>query len=268
MAKAEDLSLREPPAYALRVYADTSNAGYYSPLHEDLGCASLVPIPDPKILRPPPWLDPDMVVDDCTGAPLSTYMPLGGEWPLHRDPRLDLGFYTEPLHPRGRMPRFAGKEWIIVFIAGLAVYPRGFWERRRRKAEIVREFRRSYARGLAGVYAVALLDVEAVLEVQDWRCAPKILGESPHRVYGEPVRAFIGRVAVIEPPAPVLSLPLADKSRIEALKRGRFRKGLLSYRRDLLDALVSAGFRVKWAGTGTSSYINVPKCRGDHGPSY
>ena len=216
-------------AYLLRVYADTSTAGYYSPLHPGLGCATLLPVPDPRVPGDPPeWLDPWRTRDPCTGRPLAWYMPLGGEWVLHRDPRLDLGFYTEPLGRRGRLPRRLGPGWVLVFAAGLAVYPEGFWTGRRRGGEILSAYRRARAGGRAGVYIIGLLFVEEVLEVRDWSRAPGVLWESPHRLYGEPVRAVIGEPLLLEPPVPVSRLMdswLAG--RLEKLGRGRFRHGPL-----------------------------------------
>ncbi len=228
-------------AYLIRVYADTSTTGYYSPLHPELGCATLIPIPDPRVKSPPPWLDPWRVRDPCTRREIAWFMPLGGEWPLHRDPRLDAGFYTEPLGRRGRLPADANRGWLLAFASGLAEYPGSFWYERRGLGEIRRRFRKATVEGKTGVYIIALMEVERVVEVRDWAGAPEALWESPHRVYGEPVRAFLGRVEVLHPPIPLKTLESgALKPRIRVLERGRFRLGPLGPREEFLIELERA----------------------------
>ncbi len=197
----------------LRVFVETSNGGYYSPLHED-GCATLLPIPDDKrkYRTIPSHLLAGNIVDECNGRELSQYYPVElGENPIvHRDPRLDKGFYTGYYAPKGRIPRRHGKRLgrgdYLVFIAGLARYPRGFWEKRRRLAEIHRAFTEARRRGLTGIYIVGYIVVEDIVDVNadGWsRVLEKysFLKESPHyyRVNDKPV-AVIGKPVKTRPP--------------------------------------------------------------------
>jgi hypothetical protein len=216
-------------AYMIRVYADTQTVGYYSPLHDDRECATLLPIPDKKIKNPPSWVDPRNVLDICTGRKLVDFMPIGEEWPLHRDPRLDLGFYTEPLGRKSRVPRAATRGWLLVFVSGLAKYPRGFWSSRRSRREIRRAYGEAKRSAAAGVYIVGLLSVEEVLEVKDWEnCRDPRIQFSPHRLYSEPVRAFVGTSLLLTPPLPIETLKNSFlENRIESLSRGRYRIGPL-----------------------------------------
>ncbi len=227
-------------AFLVRVFADTSSVGYYSPLLD--GCPALLPVPEPRLEleEAPAWLDPRAVRDPCSGRPLESYMPEGSLWVLHRDPRLDLGFYTEPLGRRGRLPRSRLRRgWLLVFASGLAVYPRGFWERPRRRGEVMRAFRDAVASGRAGVYAVAGLLVDEVVEVRSWNGAPGVLRESPHAAVGEPALAVLGRVLV--PPEPMPLDPRLARGRLRArlgaLRRGRFRLGPLGSVDEALDLL-------------------------------
>ncbi len=239
-------------AFLLRVFADTSTVGYYSP-HLD-GCPVLLPVPEPRLDpgRLPDHLDPWRVRDPCAGRPLAWYMPLGGEWPLHRDPRLDLGFYTEPLGSRGRLPSSLGRGWLLVFAAGLAEYPGGFWDERRRRAEILAAYREARLAGRARVYAVAVLDVERVVDVVDWGRAPPCLRVSPHAAVGEPARAVVGRAYTLDPPAP-LEPPWGHLAgRLERLARGRFRLGTLGDRSVVLDWL-SRRSRLVYTGGSCST---------------
>ena len=177
---------------------------------------------------------------------MADYMPLGREWVLHRDPRLDAGFYTEPLGRRGRLPRALGPGWALVFAAGLAVYPQWFWARRRTRREILAAFRRARVEGRAQVYIVGLILVEEVHVVSDWARAPTLLGESPHRAYGEPVRAVIGEPLLLRPPLPISALRGEGlERRLERLARGRYRHGPLGPAGEVLDAVLEAHSRLE-----------------------
>ena len=197
----------------LRAFLDTGSlrrsSGYYSPLHGS--CATLIPVPETKARAE--HLEPSRAVDPCTSRPLVEYMPLEGGWTLHWDPRLDLGFYTDYYAPRGRLPHRPGHRLnqgdVLAFMAGLAVYPEGFWERRRRKNDILRAFRRSVSEGRAGIYLVGLIRIRAVIDVSrtGWNHAltlhPQLrLSPHYHRPVDEPV-AVIGEGYLVEPPAPL-----------------------------------------------------------------
>ena len=214
----------------LRAWLDTGSLrggrGYYSPLTED-GCPMLIPIPETRVEKPwsqlPSSLDPRRWRSRCTGQPLEHYMPLEHPWLLHNDPRLDTGgegFYTDYYAPKGRLPKSPEKELrpgdVLAFAAGLASYPRGFWERRRRHREILQAFREAVARGDAGLYLVGYLVVQEVIDTSKtgWERAISrhpVLRESPHyhRIGDRPV-AVLGKPRMLEKPLRLAS-PLGGR---------------------------------------------------------
>ncbi len=227
-----------PRLLVLRVYADTSTTGYYSPLHPDSECASLLPIPEKELVKgPPSWLKPETVIDPCTGRPYSDFMPSDRYWVLHNDPNLYLGFYTDHPAPTGRIPSGLGEGDIVLFIAGLAVYPRGFWSKRRSFAEIVRAYRKARAGGLTGVYIVGWLVVENRIDVSrtGWSQAIEaepVLLHSPH-YWAEDQRtvALTGKGSVLQPPLRIDKEPGASLIKrvlgsgvFAKLAKNRFRK--------------------------------------------
>ncbi|WFO74896.1 hypothetical protein J4526_07440 [Desulfurococcaceae archaeon MEX13E-LK6-19] len=208
-----------PRLFMMRVYLSTSDLkvmpGYYSPFLREKECAGLIPIPDEHIPqdRLPAHLDPCRAIEPCTGLKYEMLQPLEWSWILHRDPRLDLGFYTDPRFNRVR----SGD--IVLFVAGLAEYPRGFWGSRRWSIkEIRRVFTDSVRQGKAGIYVVGGIIVEKVLNISrlkdGWKKALEIapiLKYSPHYYHGNdyPV-ALIGKSFILEPPLPV-SKPVPGK---------------------------------------------------------
>ncbi len=197
--------------WILRAFLDTSSlrgrGGYFSPLHAR-DCATLIPIPEIDAKRSV-FLDPSVVKDECTGKPLEHYMPTDMGWLLHRDPRLDLGFYMDY---SWRLSSSLARGDMLAFMAGLARYPEGFWERRRSYREIKKAFRESVRLKRAGIYLVGLLHVREVIGISrsGWdyalRSHPQ-LSESPHyqRPDDKPI-AVVGRGYLVSPPAP-LSIP-------------------------------------------------------------
>ncbi len=225
-------------AKILRVFLDGSSLGgrgYYSPLHREKGCATLIPIPeDPLFLReeyrvnPPSFMDPDKWIDSCTGATISTFMPIKPPtrldnfvksipgrrgiayrepWILHNDPRIDRGFYTDT---GSRIPKDLKRGDILFFAAGLAEYPRGFWDKRRTLSSIISTFNRAKDEGKTGIYLVGGIIVKEVVHLdtdEDWEKAISMhsyLRESPHfyRVNRSAI-AIIGRGFTVSPPAPL-----------------------------------------------------------------
>ncbi len=209
-----------PRVLLLRAWLDTSSLpggqGYYSPLEG--GCATLIPIPEEHINRgdyPREALDPRHYRSPCSGRSLDNYMPVGRVWLLHNDPRLDLepGFYTDYYAPQGRLPRSPERSLrpgdLLLFAAGLAQYPQGFWERRRRLAEILRAFREARERGRLGVYLIGGLRVKKTIDVSrtGWERALElapVLRYSPHlyRDRDRPV-AVVGEPVAIGGPVPL-----------------------------------------------------------------
>ncbi len=195
----------------LRAYAETSSNGYYSPLHRG-NCPTLLPIPEEGVLRAKPWfMDPRRTRSPCTGEPLSTYYPVEhAATPIHNDPRLDLGLYTDYYMPGGRLPSRPGKRLgrgdVLLFMAGLAQYPDEAWRRPRSLREQKRLFDEARRRGRAAVYLVGGIVVEEIVDtgLVGWEKAVRrhpVLACSPHyyRVMDEPV-AVLGRGFTLQPP--------------------------------------------------------------------
>ncbi len=194
----------------LRVYIDTNPdyGGYYSPMHDN-GCTTLLPIKETNKLRDTPWfLDASQIMDKCSNVRLSRYYPIewGSKVIVHNDPRPDLGFYTGHFAPKGRIPRRLGIGDYVLFIAGLARYPEGFWWRRRSKREIVRTFRLSLRNGLAGIYIVAYIKIHDIVEVWSWNSVVERypqLRYSPHYYWVNKEHrtvAVIGESSYVDPP--------------------------------------------------------------------
>jgi len=191
----------------LRVYADTSNIGYYSVLHED-GCVTLLPINEKYgVSEIPAFLDPRKIVDPCRNMPLKAYYKFARVEVdvVHNDPRLDLGFYTEEL--RGaRLPRKKLKPRdIVLFMSVLAEYPDEIWYSSRvSMRKLLSLLRRE---GKIGVYLIGGIVVEKKVAIQNdmWSELVKaypILAYSPHyyRVEARDTFAILGKGFRIEPP--------------------------------------------------------------------
>ncbi len=195
-----------------RAFLDTTKGGYYSPLHEDLKCASLIPPAElpltPKRLSIiPSWLNPYKVIDSCTGNPIVKFMPWDKKWVLHNDPRLDLGFLTDrPIARGGRIPWGIVNEGIVIFVSGLITYPKGFWEIPRRFVEIKRFFRESMENCRASLYAVGGLVIKDFIDILEvgWKKAIEkypCLEQSPNYWYLDPeVIVLIGEPFKLRPP--------------------------------------------------------------------
>ncbi len=208
-----------PRLLLLRAYMDTSDGGYYSPLHSS-GCVSLLPMPEKKrIRRPPAFLRPRYLVDPCTGGSLDKYYVSGcfERYPhtVHNDPRPDLGFYTGYYMPRGRVPHREPKKLrrgdILLFMAGLAEYPEDTWRIARSVRDVQKILTGLKREGKAGIYIVSGLVVEEVLDISQtgWNRALKKypqLRYSPHyyRRGDKPV-AVIGRGFYLNPPLMIYS---------------------------------------------------------------
>jgi len=210
----------------LRVYADTSNIGYYSVLHED-GCATLLPIDENYGIREiPAFLDPRKIVDSCKNTPLKTYYKFARVEvnAVHNDPRLDLGFYTEGLHG-ARLPRKKLKLGdIVLFMAVLAQYPDEIWYSSRvSMRKVLSTLRRE---DKIGVYLVGGIVVEKKVTILSdmWSEAVKaypILAYSPHyyRVEDRDTFAILGRGFKIEPPLKIAAYTQTGFRITDTLKR-------------------------------------------------
>ncbi len=195
-----------------RAFLDTSNGGYYSPIHKSLKCATLIPpsilpLTPERLRRIPPWLNPYKVIDPCTGKHMINYLPSDKKWVLHNDPRLDLGFLTDkPMARGGRIPWGVIKGSVVVFVSGLIDYPEGFWETPRRFAEIRHLFREAMSDCRAALYAVGGMIVDNFIDILDlgWKRAidrHPCLKESPNYWYQDPeVIAILGKPFRLRPP--------------------------------------------------------------------
>lgn len=201
-----------PRLFMIRVFLSSSDLpgmqGYYSLFLPEKACAGLIPIPDRGISwdKMPSHLDPCKAVEPCTGLKYEMLQPIEYKWVLHRDPRIDLGFYTDSRFARAR------SDDILLFTAGLAEYPNGFWGQRRWSIrEIRRVFLDSVRKGKAGVYVVGGIVVEKVLDIsrlkRGWREAVEktpMLKYSPHYHRGHDLpRAFLGKGFTLKPPLPI-----------------------------------------------------------------
>lgn len=234
----------------LRVYLDTGSlarGGYYSPLHVSEECATLIPVPETETKSRLDFIDPNKVVDPCTHMPLRRFQPWEQSWLLHNDPRLDLGFYTGYYAPRGRLPRRPGhrlvRNDVLGFIAGLAVYPEGFWDKWKRLQDIRRAFKNAVNSGRAGVYLIGFIVVKAVINIEavGWNKALEMfpqLSQSPHylRKYDHPV-AVIGEGYIVRPP-----VRLTEPSQgLARMKPNSFLKRLIGD--DAAKALAQSNYR-------------------------
>ena len=208
-----------PKLLLLRAYIETSNGGYYSPIHPDNDCYTLLYIPEnPQRLRVvPDHLIPRNITDPCTGRRLADYYPVEmREKPIHRDPRLDLGFYTGYYMPHGRQPKKPGKRLEpgdhLAFMAGLAEYPPNYWDKPHTHREIKRTFRQICRNPKqCGVYIVGGIIIEEIVNIAEtgWKQAVAMypaLRESPHyyRIDDYPV-AVIGKTYQLNPPIRISS---------------------------------------------------------------
>jgi hypothetical protein len=197
----------------LRAFIESSNGGYYSPIHQGLDCYTLLYIIDDpnKYSQIPDHLLPGNIVDDCTGYKLSFFYPIEYlDKPIHRDPRLDLGFYTGYYMPRGRLPvkndKRLGRDDLLLFMAGLCRYDEDLWGRGYGLSYFKKVFRRVYRSGFCGIYIVGGIIVEDVIDVSiyGWR---DIIGSypflkySPHyyRVGDEPVAVIGSGFKLVKP---------------------------------------------------------------------
>lgn len=210
----------------LRVYIDTNQlyGGYYSPIHDN-GCTTLLPIKETHQLREvPPYLNATEIIDKCTNMPLLTFYPqewiINNRLVIHNDPRPDLGFYTGHHAPIGRIPRKLAKNDYILFMAGLAKYRAGFWDKQRNKSEIIKAFREAKDKGNTGIYIVAYIKVNDIIEIKDWlQVIEKYpnLKYSPHYFWKNTQRttvAIIGESNYIIPPVKIFDLKEKKPTRV------------------------------------------------------
>ena len=210
----------------LRVYLDTNQfyGGYYSPIHDN-GCITFLPIKETHQLREiPSHLNAIKIIDKCTNMQLSMFYPrewvINNKLAVHNDPRLDLGFYTGHYAPIGRIPRRLARNDYILFMAGLAKYRAGFWDKPRSKSEIIKAFKEAKDKGNAGIYIVAYIKVNDIVEIKNWLQAIKKypnLKYSPHYYWEDTQRitvAVIGESNYIIPPIKIFDLKEKKPTRV------------------------------------------------------
>ncbi len=163
----------------LRVFFETADGGYYSPMFE--GCFEALPVPEfrGRLIRSgvAEEFRYDRIPCRCFPDNLSRYLPsdyvlVGGssyhinEVVAHWDPRLDIGVYSDYWRSAGgRIPKsfreYKEKECYIFFAAGLARYPQGFFDVKHGFTEI----RRAFMRTDRGVYVVAYMKVDEIADL-------------------------------------------------------------------------------------------------------
>jgi len=199
------------PVVMIRVYSDLQNIGYYSVLHND-GCVTYLPIIEKKRLRETPsFLDPNRVVDKCSGEPLSKYYRYSRYVVLaiHNDPRIDLGLYTEEI--RGRLPKKIGRNTWILFVSGLAEYPEEAWNMK--SMDFKKMLVDLKKRGKIGIYIVGgiIVDKSILIKNVEWDnyvSKYTVLMYSPHyyRLEDRETHAILGRGFWINPPLKIATL--------------------------------------------------------------
>lgn len=163
----------------LRVFFESADGGYYSPMFKS--CYEVLPVPEPlrsdadsEMIREFLYSSIPCRCGDCT---LSKYIPHdyvlidGSSYHVskvvaHWDPRFDEGVYANYWRTiGGRIPRdFRGcDECYMLFVAGLAKYPLEFFSEKRGFAEL----RKTFMRSDRGIYVVGYMKVDEVVDLTE-----------------------------------------------------------------------------------------------------
>lgn len=163
----------------LRVFFESADGGYYSPMFDE--CYEVLPIPE--VIGRATDVDHarkfaySLIPCRCEPCFLSKYLPndylfVGGssysiaKIVAHWDPRLDIGCYVDYWrNVGGRIPgNFREcEDCYIFFAAGLAKYPRGYFEVKRGFTEI----RRTFLSSDRGIYVVGYMKVDTVVDLAE-----------------------------------------------------------------------------------------------------
>ncbi|MGC8974747.1 MAG: hypothetical protein ACP5KB_00950 [Thermoprotei archaeon] len=163
----------------LRVFFESADGGYYSPLFEK--CYEVLPVPEPigsdaDVLMAQKFQYSN-IMSRCGDHPLSKYIPYdyvlirGSSYHVsrvvaHWDPRFDIGVYADYWRTiGGRIPRdFKGcEECYIFFAAGLAKYPAGFFDSKKGFTEI----RKTFLKSERGIYVVGYMKVDEIVDLTE-----------------------------------------------------------------------------------------------------
>lgn len=219
----------------LRVFFESADGGYYSPLFEN--CYEVLPVPEP--IRS----DVDVsiaqkfqyssITSRCGDHPLSKYMPydyvlIGGSSHhisriiAHWDPRFDIGIYADYWRTiGGRIPRdFKGcEDCYIFFAAGLAKYPPKFFDIKRGFTEI----RKTFLRSDRGIYVVGYMKVDEVVDLTEIS-AELSLKKSKYslkEVWEEAIARYgskVGEIPHLIRPADLPTIVLSDEGNYRLFK--------------------------------------------------
>jgi hypothetical protein len=227
----------------LRVFFESADGGYYSPYIGE--CFELLPVPEvigrsyredvyKKFLY-------DSLQCRCGKGRLRKYLPsdyvlVGGssyhirEVMAHWDPRFDIGIYSDYWRAAGgRIPKDFKKcnntKCFIFFAAGLAKYPKRFFERKHGFTEI----RRTFMKSDRGIYVIAFMEINEVIDLTEiasrmkidigaegdlkiWEWAEKEYGDritkTPHYARGWDLPVIIlsddGKYGIFDKPIPLM----------------------------------------------------------------
>ncbi|MCD6324211.1 MAG: hypothetical protein J7L55_03795 [Desulfurococcales archaeon] len=197
------------PSLLLRVYFETADGGYYSPMFED--CFEALPVPEflGRLTKVDYALNftYDKVPSRCGSGGLGKYIPTdyllvgGSSYPVskviaHYDPRLDIGVYSDYWRSAGgRIPkalRCEGKDTFLFFAAGLAKYPPKFFNSKHGFTEIRRVFMRSNR----GIYVVGYMKVDEIADLTQFssKITSSLREGGIEKVWEEAVKAYGERV--------------------------------------------------------------------------
>lgn len=197
------------PSLLLRVFFETADGGYYSPMFKD--CYEVMPVPE--FIGKFQKLDYamnftyDKIPCRCGTCNLGKFLPtdyvlVGGssyhvsKVIAHWDPRLDIGVYSDYWRSAGgRIPktlRDCEGECYVFFAAGLAKYPPRFFSRKHGFTEI----RRAFMKAERGVYVVAYMKVDEIADLTEFASKMDVdIGkEGTEKIWEEAIKVYGERI--------------------------------------------------------------------------
>ncbi len=211
------------PSLLLRVFFETADGGYYSPLFRE--CYEALPIPEflGKLERTEfaKKFTYDKIPSRCGSWSLMKYIPVdyvlvgGSSYPVnkviaHYDPRLDIGVYSDYWRSAGgRIPKAikdSEGDSYIFFAAGLAKYPEGFFNSTHGFTEIRRVFMRSDR----GIYVVGYMKVDKIADLTEFtrNVSQSLRGGGVEKVWEMAVKEYGEKIIMTPHYARTVDLPV------------------------------------------------------------